>query len=91
MHNLPHFTKDIDALFSEGLTFTKTSDRVILGHMNDFVRCSQPYPGDTDPFDCIARATQINNMPVRVTKRDATFPIDAFNTLLGIHIPKKRW
>lgn len=89
-HGILHLKNDVDALFSEGLTFTKTSDRTILGHMNDFVRCSQPYPHETSPFDCINQAININNMPVRVTQRNAIFPIDEFNALLGIHIPRRR-
>lgn len=90
-HALPHLSDEVDRLFSEGMTFTKTVDRKILGHMNDFVRCSQPLPTDTGQFDCVAEAGHINNMPINVTSsRYATYAIDQFNTLLHINIPREK-
>lgn len=88
-HALPDLADEVVFLFSEGVTFTKTVDRKILGYMNDFIRCSQPLPTDTGQFDCIAEAEHINNMPINLTSRYATYAIDQFNELLNINIPRQ--
>ena len=89
-HFLFHLVDEVDNLFSEGMTFVKTVDRKILGHMNDFVRCSQPLANEKHKFDCKMEAENINNMPMMVTSRDATFPIDKFNVLLNVQLPRRR-
>lgn len=50
-NSLPALALEVDKLFVDELTYTKTVDRKILGHMNDFRRCAEPYPGDPLPVD----------------------------------------
>ena len=57
--------------------------------MNDFRRCSEPYPGDPYPIDWLDKAERINNMPINDGSRNSSFPIDRFNELLGINLPKR--
>jgi len=90
-HSLQNLTEEIEKLFSEGIRFAKTVDRKVLGHMNDFVRCSQPLSSDTNPFDCELESEHINNMPINAGSINATRPIDKFNELLGIELPKKTY
>jgi hypothetical protein len=50
-NSLPTLALEVDKLFVGKPVYTKTVDRKILGHMNDFRRCSEPYPGDSYPID----------------------------------------
>lgn len=90
-NSLPALAWEVEKLFAEEPTFTKTVDRKILGHMNDFRRCAQPYPGDTYPIDWHDIAERINNMPINAGSRDSSYPIEHFNTLLGINLPKRKY
>lgn len=88
-NSLPALALEIDNLFAEAPIFTKTVDRKVLGHMNDFKRCSEPYPGDPYPVDWFDAAEHINNMPTRGGVSDWLYPIERFNKLLSIDLPKK--
>jgi len=89
-NSLPELALEVDRLFSGELVLTKTVDRKILGHMNDFRRCSEPYPGDPYPVDWSDAAERINNMPTKgIDDSDWQYPIERFNKLLGIHLPKR--
>jgi hypothetical protein len=48
-NSLPALALEVDRLFKDEPTYTKTVDRKILGHMNDFRRCSEAYLGDPYP------------------------------------------
>lgn len=87
---LPTLSLDVDNLFSEELVFTKTVDRKILGHMNDFKRCAEPYPDDPRPINWHDIAERINNMPTKGDPQDWLYPIERFNVLLGIHLPRRK-
>jgi len=89
-NSLPTFVLEVKKLFAEEPTFTKTVDRKILGHMNDFRRCSQPYPGDPFPVDWQDTAERINNMPTKGDDRDWLYPIERFNQLLKVNLPKRK-
>ena len=82
---------EVEKFFAEEPTFTKTVNRKILGHMNDFRRCGQPYPADTYPVDWHDIAERINNMPINAGSRDSSYPIEHFNALLGINLPKRKY
>lgn len=90
-NSLPALVLEVEKLFAEESTFTKTVDRKILGHMNDFRRCAQPYPGDTYPIDWHDLAERINNMPINAGSRDSSYPIEHFNALLSINLPKRKY
>lgn len=87
---LPSLVSAVDNLFTDDPTFSKTVDRKILGHMNDFKRCSEPYPDDPRPVDWHDTAARINNMPTKGDERDWLYPIERFNVLLGIHLPRRK-
>lgn len=90
-HNsLPALALEVDKLFTEEFCFTKTINRKILGHMNDFRRCSQPLPGDPPTINWQDVAEQINNMPILAGSPNSSYAIEAFNTLLGINLPKRK-
>ena len=89
-NSLPALALEVDMLFTSELIYTKTVDRKILGHMNDFRRCSEPYPGDPYPIDWQDKAERINNMPINACSRDSSYPIENFNELLGIDLPKRK-
>lgn len=89
-NSLPALALEIDKLFAEEPTFTKTVDRKILGHMNDFKRCATPYKGNQLPVDWHDTAESINNMPTRgIHQDDWLYPIERFNILLNINLPKR--
>lgn len=88
-NSLSELALTVDKLFTSDITYTKTVDRKILGHMNDFRRCSEPYHGDPYPIDWKDKAERINNMPINAGSRDWSFPIERFNTLLDINLPKR--
>lgn len=88
---LPTMALEVDKLFAEAVTFTKTVDKKILGHMNDFRRCSEPHPGNPFPVDWLDTADRINNMPTNVSSRDSSYPIENFNKLLRINLPKRKY
>lgn len=50
-NSLPALDLEVEKLFAEETTFTKTVDRKILGRMNDFNRCAHPYLSDPYPID----------------------------------------
>ena len=89
-NSLPALALEVDKLFTSELIYTKTVDRKILGHMNDFRRCSEPYPGDPYPIDWLDKAECINNMPINAGSRDSSYPLERFNELLGIDLPKRK-
>lgn len=90
-HNsLPTLALEVDKLFAEEPIFTKTVDRKILGHMNDFKRCAEPYPGDPLPVDWQDTAERINNMPTKGSPEDWLYAIERFNRLLVINLPKRK-
>lgn len=89
-NSLPALALEVDKLFTDEPTFTKTVDRKILGHMNDFRRCSEPYPGDPYPIDWQDKAERINNMPLNAGSRDSSYAIENFNELLGTNLPKRK-
>lgn len=89
-NSLPTLALDVEKLFTEESIFTKTVDRKILGHMNDFKRCAEPYPGDPLAVDWQNIAERTNNMPINAGSRDSSFPIDCFNKLLSINLPRRR-
>ncbi len=91
LHNsLSVLALELGKLFAEAPTYTKTVDRKILGHMNDFRRCTEPYPGDPYPIDWQDKAERINNMPINAGSRNSSYPIENFNELLGINLPKRK-
>jgi hypothetical protein len=90
-NSLPALALEVEKLFAEELTFTKTVDRKILGHMSDFRRCAEPYPGDPYPVDWHDIAERINNMPINAGLRDSSYPIKHFNALLGINLPRRKY
>ena len=57
--------------------------------MNDFRYCSAPYQGDPFPIDWKDTAERINNMPTTGSERDWLYPVERFNALLGINLPKR--
>lgn len=89
-NSLSDLALTVDKLFTSDTTHTKTVDRKILGHMNDFRRCSEPYPGDPYPIDWLDKAERINNMPINAGSRDVSYPIERFNKLLDINLPKRK-
>jgi hypothetical protein len=89
-HSLPDFAEKVTELFSHEPIFTKTVDRKILGHLNDFKYCASYAPGDPSPVDWQKSAEDINNMPVNAGTRKWGFPIEYFNELLGINLPKRK-
>jgi hypothetical protein len=89
-NSLPTLALEVNKLFAGGPTYTKTVDRKILGHMNDFRRRSEPYPGDPYPIDWQDKAERINNMPLNAGSRDSSYAIENFNELLGINVPKRK-
>lgn len=88
-NSLPALALEVDKLFADELTYTKTVDRKILGHMNDFRRCSEPYPGDPYPIDWQDKAERINNMPLNAGSRHSSYAIENFNKLLGTRLPTR--
>lgn len=89
-NSLPTLALEVDKLFVEELIYTKTIDRKILGHMNDFRRCAKPYSGDPLPMDWQDTAERINNMPTKGGEQDWLYPVERFNQLLGINLPKRK-
>lgn len=89
-NSLPALIVELDKLFAEETTFVKTVDRKILGHMNDFKRCAEPYPDDPLPVDWHDTAERINNMPTKDGKHDWLYPVERFNKLLDINLPKRK-
>jgi hypothetical protein len=89
-NSLPTLALEVDKLFAGELVYAKTVDRKILGHMNDFRRCSKPYPGDPYPIDWQDKVERINNMPINADSRNSSFPIENFNELLCINLPKRK-
>jgi len=89
-NSLSTLALEVDMLFAGEPTYTKTVDRKILGHMNDFRRCSEPYLGDPYPIDWQDKAERINNMPINAGSRESSFPIENFNELLSINLPKRK-
>lgn len=79
----------VENLFAEELTFTKTVDKKILGNMNDFKFIGAPHPDDIKK-DWDETAERINNMPVDVTSRACSYPIDRLNELLKINLPRRK-
>lgn len=90
-NSLPALALEVEKLFAEELTFTKTVDKKILGHMNDFKRCAEPYPGAPYPVDWNDTAERINNMPTKGGEQDWLYPVERFNNLLGIKLPKREY
>ena len=87
---LPELAVETEKLFAEEPSFTKTVDRKILGHMNDFRRCAEPYQDDPLPVDWKDTAERINNMPTKGGTKDWLYPIERLNELLGINLPKRK-
>jgi len=58
--------------------------------MNDFKRCATPYSDDPLPVDWQNTTERINNMPTKGGLQDWLFPIEHFNELLGITLPKRK-
>lgn len=88
-NSLPVLALEVDKLFTEEPIYTKTVDKKILGHMNDFRRCSEPHPDSSFPIDWQDTATRINNMAINAGSRDSSFPIENFNKLLNINLIEK--
>ena|SRR5260221_7221418 len=88
-NSLPALAMEVEKLFTGETIFTKTVDRKILGHMNDFKYCAGPYEGDPHPVDWHDTAERINNMPTKGGEQDYIYPIERFNALLGIDLPKR--
>ncbi len=71
-HDLEKSAQQVDHTFSETPHFCKTTNRQLLGHMNDFKRClsvmvqTHPFPETQDDWDTLAY--EINDMPVNVTR-----------------------
>jgi len=78
---LPALVLEVEKLF--------VVDKKILGHMNDFKRCA-PYSGDPWPVDWHDVAERINNMPTKGGEQDWLYPVERFNNLLGINLPKRK-
>ncbi len=89
-NSLPALAFEVEKLFAEELIFVKTVDRKILGHMNDFKRCAEPYPGDPLPVDWHDIAERINNMPTKGGEQDWLYPVERFNNLLGVNLSKRK-
>jgi hypothetical protein len=89
-HSLPELALEVEKLFASEPAFTKTIDRKILGHMNDFRRCAEPYPDDPLPVDWHDTAERINNMPTKGGEQDWLYPVERFNALLHINLPKRK-
>lgn len=89
-NSLLELALEVDNLFANETTFTKTVNKKILGHMNDFKRCAEPYSSDPLPVDWHDTAERINNMPINAGSRDSSYPIEHFNVLLGINLPKRK-
>jgi hypothetical protein len=87
---LPALALEVNKLFADEHTFAKTADRKILGHMNNFKRCAEPYPGDPWPVDWKDTAERINNMPTKGDVSDWLYPIERFNKLLEVNLPKRK-
>ena len=86
---LPELALEVDKLFSEPTFFTKTADKKILGHMNDFKFHTEPYADEPLPVNWHDTAERINNMPTKGGSEDWMFPVERFNQLLGINLPKR--
>jgi len=89
-NSLPALVLEVEKLFAEEPIFVKTVDRKILGHMNDFKRCAEPYPSDPLPVDWHDIAERINNMPTKGGEQDWLYPVERFNNLLGVNLPKRK-
>lgn len=86
---LPELVLEVDKLFSESTSFTKTVDKKVLGHMNDFKFHAEPYADEPLPVNWYDTAERINNMPTKGGSKDWMFPVERFNQLLGINLSKK--
>ncbi len=67
------YYQEINELFNQPFHFCKTSDRKVLGHMNDFKRCAS-FTWCRCPFDkinWIELADDIADMPVTTYKKSA--------------------
>lgn len=89
-NSLPVLAAEVEKLFAGQPIFTKTADKKILGHMNDFKRCAEPYSDDPLPVDWYDTAERINNMPTKGGEQDWLYPIERFNLLLNINLPKRK-
>lgn len=87
---LPELALEIDKLFAEPISFTKTVDKKVLGHMNDFKYHAEPYADEPLPVNWHHTAERINNMPTKGGPHDWIFPVERINQLLGINFPKRR-
>jgi len=95
-HGLSEWSKQVEILFSEPITFCKTVDKKILGHMNDFKWCAASYiddsPGCLHPIDWNQVANRINTMPVNFSLANQfIFPIEMLGKLIGCSLKAKEY
>lgn len=88
-HNLLSLSLEVETLFTKNLSFTKTVDKKLLGYLNDFKRCSEPYPAEPLPIDWEKVAENINDIPVTYGTFGSSYPLNNFNALLSVNLPKK--
>lgn len=89
-NSLPLLALEVDKLFTDDPTYTKTADRRILAHMKDFKRCAELDSDDPFPVDWKEITEQINNRVINIHARNSSLPIENFNALLNINLPKNR-
>ena len=84
-HNLLEWVEQVSVLFSETVTFSKTADRRILGHMNDFKWCVKGYTEHlSEPINWSQIANKINNMPVNFAAAgEYIYPTEMLGRLIG--------
>jgi hypothetical protein len=83
---LPSIAEEIEKLFNQEFMFTRTIDKKILGHMNDFKRCAEPLPDELYPINWQETAFRINNMPINASSKNCSFLLMQFKNLLGINL-----
>lgn len=78
-HDVINYSDDVDALMASKIRFCKTVDRKILGHMNDYKRCSD-YVLEREGV--YAAETIIADIPICLDSI-YTCPIEKLGELLG--------
>jgi hypothetical protein len=84
---LLEYSRQAEILFNEPYVFCKTSDRKILGHMNDFKNCAYSFIDRAERLDDSVLwehvSNRINNMPVHFGSEGYIYPIEMLGKLLG--------
>ena len=87
--NLLSLIPEVENIFRGAAMFTKTVDRKVLGHMNDFKHCAAAYVEKRATVDSMKLAKYINQVPMKVEKNFYASPFENFNSVFNCNLPKQ--